>query len=238
MPELVGHFNHSKVATHALKQQVKEGVRFPLGVVSEVATRWNSTHAMLACLNQLRLPITYVINDIIVTKTADQSMNLTASKWKHVAALATTLEPFRDATNDLSSSKQVTVSTVLPIMLEIVGECESQDDDTASLANFKALLAQKIQEKFDLCNIQPDSCEAIASALDPRFNSLAFLDEIAREDVFLEVKLLASGHSGQAEEEQLEPPAKRPGIAETTDCASPPSLKKQSSLLSRLTKQS
>ena len=236
---LVGHFNHSNVATHALKQQqVKEGVRFPLGVASEVATRWNSTHAMLARLNQLRLPITYVMNDITVTKTVDQSMNLTASQWKHVAALATTLEPFRDATNDLSSSKQVTVSTVLPIMLGLVGECESQDDDTAFLANFKALLAQKIQEKFDLCNIQPYSCEAIASALDPRFKSLAFLDEMAREDVFLEVKLLASGHSGEAEEEQLEPPAKRPGIPETTDCASPPSLKKQSSLLSRLTKQS
>ena len=70
-----------------------------------------------------------------------------------------------------------------------------------------------------MCNIQPDSCEAIASALDPRFKSLAFLDEMAREDVFLEVKLLAKGHSGEAEEEQLEPPAKRPGIPETTDSA-------------------
>ena len=112
------------------------------------------------------------MNDITVRKAADQSMNLSAAQWKHVEAMAETLEPFRDATNDLSSSRKVTISTVLPMMLGLVGECAEQEDDTAFLATFKSNLAQHIREKFCLQYIQSDSCEAVAAALDPRFKDL------------------------------------------------------------------
>lgn len=42
---MVGHFKHSKAASHSLMERQKlEGASHPLSSNSEVATRWNSTY--------------------------------------------------------------------------------------------------------------------------------------------------------------------------------------------------
>ena len=63
-------------------------------------------------------------------------------------------------------------------MRGLVSECEKRDDDSTFITNFKTQLDKKLQEKFGLDNIQPDSCEVIATALHPRFKTVKFLDEV------------------------------------------------------------
>ena len=172
---LVGHFNHSNVATNALcERQKAEGVRQPLRPVAEVTTRWNSTHDTLCRLWKLRSHITAVLEDITVMKAADQPLNLSSAQWKLVKCAADMLEPFRGVTNDLSSSKKVTISTVLPVMFGLVGKCAQAEDDSAFIFTLKERLASNLSTKFHLASIPPDSCEAIAAAHNPRFKGLMF----------------------------------------------------------------
>lgn len=77
--QLVGHFKHSNVASHALQERKRqEGTTHPLGLISKVAIRWNSTFDMLQRLGKLHIAITAVLSDSAVTKSANQSLNLSS----------------------------------------------------------------------------------------------------------------------------------------------------------------
>ena len=185
---LVGHFKHSNVASHALREQQKnEGVSQPLSIISEVAKRWNSTYDMLSRLDKLHDAITIILNNTVVTKAADRGLGLSGAQWKLVHAMAQALEPFRGVTDDLSTSKKVSISAILPLMFGLVGECAEEDDNPAFISSLKESLASNVPSKFNLASVHCDSAEALGAALDPRFKDLHFLNEENREAIFEEL---------------------------------------------------
>ena len=230
---LVVHFKRSNIATHALKErQKKDGVKNPLNVIAEVPTRWNSTYDMLVRLNQLRVPLTAVMNDATVTKSGDQTLNLTASQWKLIEALGDLLEPFKGVTTDLSASRKVTISTVLPMLFGLWEHCQEQDEDPGLISTIKAELKRQLADRFHLKVIIQSSCEVLSSALDPRFKSLHFLEPNDQSKVYQEVqrRLELLFDKASTDDDLLEPPSKQPCM----DNATLPAMKKQPSLLSRL----
>ena len=238
--KLVGHFKKSTVASRALRQcQATGGTARPLALISENATRWNSTFSMLERLSQLRAPINVVLNDP-ATKPAGQALNLHATEWNNVKEVSELLKPFRELTNDLSAVKNVTISGVLPQVFGLLDECEIKESDTAFLADLKATLGEEITSKFHLTSINSQSCEAVSCALDPRFKSLLFLPDADRMAVYAHIKhVLQMDGEPQPTHPQVEPEAS-PDTGEPVakrPCPSAdrkPELKKTPSLLKHL----
>ena len=129
--------------------------------VSEVLTRWNSTFDMLARLLALRVPTTAVPKDGRITKVADQMLNLTVQQWKQVEDVCNLLEPFKGVTNSFSSSSDVTISTVLPVLFGVLDHCAEDDNESLFLSLLKRLLKQELPKKFHLDDVKLDSCDGL-----------------------------------------------------------------------------
>ena len=71
---------------------------------------------MIQRLHKLRFPINIVFSDPTVSKASDQALNLSATQWDQVKSLSDLLKPFRAATESFSSAKDVSVSTILPLV--------------------------------------------------------------------------------------------------------------------------
>ena len=134
--QLVGHFKHSNITSHALSEQQKqEGTQIPLYLVSQVAARWNSKYDMFDRLHKLRVPVTAVLSNASITEAVDQGLNLSPNQWVQVANVSTDLDPFKGVTASFSDSTKVTVSTILPLISGLVEECNENDSDTIFVTN-------------------------------------------------------------------------------------------------------
>ena len=137
---------------------------------------------MLARLLALRVPITAELNDGRITKVADQMLNLTVQQWKQVQDVCNLLEPFKGVTNSFPFSSDVTISTV-PLLFGLLDHCAEDDNESLFLSLLKRLLKQELTKKFHLYGVKLDSCEVLASALDPRYKKLLILPEPRRSSV-------------------------------------------------------
>ena len=93
-----------------------------LDVIADNATCWNHVFCMLKRLQTLMLPMSIVLNDPTVSKASDQALNLSGSLWDQVRSLSDVLERFRAVIISFSSTKNITISTILPVMVELRGE--------------------------------------------------------------------------------------------------------------------
>ena len=79
--KLVGHFNHSVVASEQLKRRQAQMGNREKKLVQECATRWNSTFYMLERLLEMRWPVSAVLSDEQITKRSDRSLHLRTEQW-------------------------------------------------------------------------------------------------------------------------------------------------------------
>ena len=77
-------------------------------------------------------------------------------------------------TNSFSSSSVVTISTVLPLLFGLLDHCAEDDNESLCLFLLKRLLKQELTKNFHVYDVKLDSCEVLASALDPRFKKSLF----------------------------------------------------------------
>ena len=82
------------------------------------------------------------------------------------------------------------------------------------LSLLKRLLKQELTKKFHLDDVKLDSCEVLASALNPRFKKLLFLPEPRRSSVYEEVEHLFTDDADRSRGGDNEPPSKRPCVDE------------------------
>ena len=239
---LVGHFKHSNVASQALRERQNQSKQV-YGLVSEVATRWNNVYDMLQRLSVLRVPITAVLNDTAVTKPSDRNLCLSAAQWTSVEELCEVLRSFRDVTVMWSSEHDVTVSTILPAVVGLNAECETDDRDSLFIYAIKAKLRSELDRKFHLSSVDPSSAEALATAIDPCYRSLMFLSENDRQAIHEQLEqmvrkcsmlriLSSKPDCCPDEDEGVAPAAKR---ARTAGSPPSPELTQKTSLLARLT---
>lgn len=101
---IVGHYKHSAQATRRLKDCQKRMELPDVSLVQDVETRWNSEHAMLSRLVDLKDAVS------LEMATSETSVScLSPSEWNVAASLVQVLQPIVDATADLSGQKYGTI---------------------------------------------------------------------------------------------------------------------------------
>ena len=222
---LVTHFHHSCIATQNLmeKQKTIKPDANPRKLIQDVPTRWNSSFYMLQRLVELKVSVSAVLTDPVLTPKSDhRALLLKEKRWALAEELVSALRPYEKATSVLSGQQYLTISSVLPITSSLV-RCSEQyageEQMSAPVKAFCRQLVQEVKQKFKLAPVDVHSTSAIAAALDPRARGLSFLDDDQRQDLRQEIlrRCLLAAPDTELDGEVLdgdavEPPAKRPPI--------------------------
>ena len=95
--KIVGHYKHSNVAFHLL-QRIQAQLELKMcALYQDEPTRWNSSYYMLKRLVEQRKAIS------AAKAKADASFDLTTAQWKLAEKVIKLLQPFEEATEDISS---------------------------------------------------------------------------------------------------------------------------------------
>eukprot|EP00117_Sycon_ciliatum_P039703 scpid48756/ scgid29299/ Zinc finger BED domain-containing protein 4 len=192
---LVSHFHHSSKQTEALNERqvaISSNGGKALHLIQDVATRWNSGHAMLVRLLELKLAVMAVLQE----DSAHKSLLLKDHQWTLAQEVVDTLGPAATATTLLGGERYCTMSLLLPIVssLHRAWQRESDADDaTLAISSFRARLVEELEDKFSIAAIDALSLPSLSSAIDPRSLLLGYLDsDEDKAAVKLELKRMAS----------------------------------------------
>ncbi len=107
---LVQHFNHSTVATQALRDKQAQMKLPPHRLIQSCKTRWNSVSDMFARLVEQRWAATAVLSDRTVTKLADaRILELKDEYWQLMEDVAPVLAALKCATTVMSTKSDVSI---------------------------------------------------------------------------------------------------------------------------------
>lgn len=215
---LVSHFSHSTVANNELKKRQKNMLEESeeqqiYSLIQQVRTRWNSIADMFERILKLRWPISAVLSDRAVTKFSDaKTLDLTNEQWELIENILPTLMHLKKANTLLCGEKFVTLATVWPILKILVNiHLKTDQADLNVVKKFKTDLQTSITEKFQLDQefTDPESIPVslVATALDPRFKNLPFLDEDKRKLVFQKISQSIEFSNDTAENSEVRDPS-------------------------------
>jgi len=90
------------------------------------------------------------------------------------------LKPFNDTTEVVGGERYPTLSIVLPILCKLLHvTLKATNDDTHLAKEIKRVIRADLELRYQ--DKETETLSRIATYLDPRFKSLSFLDEVARE---------------------------------------------------------
>ena len=105
---------------------------------------------------------------------------LSVSEISLIEHIALVLEPLAHATTMLCSEKVTSISFIQPVLTALLKRHLKQSEvDAKVVADMKNIITQIIKDRF-----RPDKSNALASAVDPRFKALQFLNSSERSEVF------------------------------------------------------
>ncbi|CAL9706522.1 unnamed protein product [Knipowitschia caucasica] len=176
--KLVGHFNHSTVASKALERK-QDQMKLPIHkLIQSCKTRWNSVAEMFERLLEQRWAITAVLSDRSVTKLQDaRHLELKDEHWQLMEDTMPTLRALKCATTVMSAEREVSISNTYPITFGLInGHLQEKENDTRHVMEFKAKVRTSLATRMKIDNGETLSSPAfIASMLDPRHKHLSFL---------------------------------------------------------------
>ena len=173
---LVKHFHHSARATEELHKRQESMNQPRRKLINECKTRWNSTFYMCESLLENRWPISAVLADESVTKVEHRRLDLTSTQWELLSDLVKILQPLEIGTTYMCSETSASLSAILPILFGIIKHLEIKESDSAVIKRFKICVECQIRTRWGLDEINATDINVLASALDPRYKSLKFLD--------------------------------------------------------------
>lgn len=162
--------------SRALRDQLRELLsNEDVNIVLPTDTRWNSTLHMLQCFLKKNWAIRQLFDsypDVFVTRFPNIS---------RVQNLCTVLEKFDDYTKIFSNEKEITISKVALSVKELLDYLEEDeaDDDTTTLKN---ALRVEVDLRVGWILLR-SNIYLKASALDPLYGSLFFIEDELRENV-------------------------------------------------------
>ncbi|CAH0562858.1 unnamed protein product [Brassicogethes aeneus] len=116
---IASRFKKSTVAMYVLKEEQANRNEPPLKIIQDVSNRWNSTYLMLEILLKIKDSLL-----VAITKLDDPPTFITQEENKIIMDLYETLEPFYDATEQLSGDQYVSSSLIISIITEAVEPSE------------------------------------------------------------------------------------------------------------------
>jgi len=144
----------------------------------ECVTRWDSTYKMLATLLRQQQAICAVLLDS--EKHSDKDLMPASQEFTVAEELLAILKPFNDTTEVVGGERYPTLSIVLPILCKLLHvTLKATNDDTHLAKEIKRVIRADLELRYQ--DKETETLLRIATYLDPRFKSLSFLDEVARE---------------------------------------------------------
>uniref|UniRef100_A0A3B3QSC0 HAT C-terminal dimerisation domain-containing protein n=1 Tax=Paramormyrops kingsleyae TaxID=1676925 RepID=A0A3B3QSC0_9TELE len=190
--KVVGHFKHSPASAAELEhQQIEHGQKKEM-LIQDVPTRWNSTLNIIKNIRRNEQPL----RDVLTTHNTKLAMP-TRAEMDKLQKLEMLLEPCRYVTELLGGEKYVSCSVVLPAFCHLSRMMESSDEDPAYVVKFKSAFRTDLEKRKENANI---AYLKIATALDPRFKGLKFINILKEQRVVAEKPVEATAS---------EPPTKK-----------------------------
>jgi hypothetical protein len=115
-----------------------------LKLLQNVKTRWNSEFYMIERIYDMR-----------------------DDDWVTIEELIDILAPIESATRMLCGSSYSTISSVIPIILNISEKITKMNFKSQNILKFRACVVKNIKERFD--KIETDKLLNISTLLDPRY---------------------------------------------------------------------
>ena len=166
---IVGHYKHSNVAFHAL-QRIQAQLELKVCTLyQDEPTRWNSSFYMLKRLVEQRKAIN------AANAEASTSFDLTPIQWKLAGKVIKSLQPFEEATEDLSSETSL-VALFIPIVNWLNRLLQVHEEDHGTMAMKRKMLSS-MENRIGNCEIQEIYC--LLTMLDPQFKNKVFANQPA-----------------------------------------------------------
>ncbi|KAI7939261.1 hypothetical protein MJO29_013997 [Puccinia striiformis f. sp. tritici] len=166
----------SKFATY-LKQSSQKAAEFAgivkalgendIGMIGDVATRWNSTFKMLERAYKIREAIKIFCSRFNLTAKFD----LSESEWQKVHQLCDFLEPLSQATKRMSQSKFPSMMLAAPVYIWLIHTLQEAQSmyDAQELIPAATLMIAKLREYFNAAVKKP--VYVFSTMLDPRMKA-------------------------------------------------------------------
>ncbi|XP_041451678.1 uncharacterized protein LOC121405135 [Drosophila obscura] len=147
-----------------------QDVENPMGLIQEVATRWNSAFAMVK-----RLLDTNDTLSTVLLSLPKAPLPFSVEEIDIMKELAELLSPFQEATVAISGSKYVTISLVIPLTCEIQQKLNNLKSKLKTVEVLSALkfLCTRLNTRF--LHYETRTVAQIATIIDPRFKKEGFL---------------------------------------------------------------
>lgn len=151
-------------------------------LIHDVTTRWNTVHDMLERYIEQQPAIYSALLDKDLKLSVKNITMLNDSEQKLAEELIQVLTPLKTVTTLMSSETTPTISMILPLKEMILKSMSPGDQDSATIKEAKAAITNDLAKRYTDPNLH-DYLQ-MATALDPRFKSLPYLDVDSRDKLY------------------------------------------------------
>ncbi len=179
---MTGFFHRSATAVHVWKQKQKL-LELPTNkLITDVSTRWNSAYDMVARFLEQQPAITAALLSPKVRKREKEISTFTESDISNAEEFIQALKPVKVATNVMSVEKNLTVSVIAPLHVQLLQATQETLGDSLFVRDLKEAVHQDLSKRYT-SEVERATLN-LASALDPRFKVLPFLPQEEKQETF------------------------------------------------------
>ena len=175
----VNYHNISVLLASALVKEQKDlGWEKVLQPVKDVKTRWNTTHDTLKRFVELKDPVTKVLDSAEwkdKVKVKEKSVKFSSHEWKVMENTVKVLEPFKEATLELSKASAC-ISLTIPTITSLLHTLSPTNNESdAGVKDLRRRLKDNLENR--VVEYENRDIYAIATLLDPKFKEHFFISE-------------------------------------------------------------
>lgn len=194
--KLVGSVKHLSGSIVELSPEDPDNRVSEIKMEQDIMTRWFTTYAMLKLLHEQRSVLCAVVGNEDMEKASNGVLGQNSEQWDLLGEIVRILHPLQTATEVISGEKNVSLSSVFPILhgLTSVHLCD-RNEDSAPAKLFKQVIRSEIMSRWKLDSIEAvETVPVIASVLDPRYRDPLYLSVEQRANIKDSLLKVMSSH--------------------------------------------
>jgi hypothetical protein len=173
---LVKRFKKSTTCAQYLKDNQREQGEKAYRLIMEVDTRWNSTYDMMERLVKLEFSVRMVISNPDVVSYSDaRQLELTNENWSLIKQLLPLLKEAFLVTKMIQSQNYPSIALIYPSLYILYTAFDADESTNPTCVAFKERIKRKLNDAYYQTGYHT-SIAMLASAIDPRFKHLTFLE--------------------------------------------------------------